>query len=170
MREEDDASLGVRGFSCGSDPWDEEVAEFIRSGDAWRAHRSGKSVTVLYFVDDREESLVGFYNIAKKTVGYPLFKGERKVPCFLITYIAVSTEHQGHRYFSRMLEDIARAATEARQEALYLFVDERNTAAISRYERKGFASFPDADPYVDPESGASYRRMILPLNRSSRKL
>jgi GNAT superfamily N-acetyltransferase len=163
MREDDIDSPEIRAFSCGSNPWDEEVATFLRSSEAWRAHRSGKSATMLYFTNEREESLVGFFNIAKRTVGYPHFKGARRVPCFLITFVAVSVQHQGNRYFSRMLEDIVRAAPAAEMAAIYLLVDERNNEAITRYKRKGFVPFSDAEPYVDPATGTTYQRMVLSL-------
>jgi RimJ/RimL family protein N-acetyltransferase len=163
MREEDVEPRDVQAFSCGDDPWHREVAEFLRSGEAWTRHQSGKSATALYFVDERESSLVGFYNVAKRTVGYPLYHGDRRIPCLLITHIAIASEHQGKRYFTRMLKDIVEAAVASDLEAIYLLVDERNTNAIATYERQGFVPFLDADPYVDPATGASYKRMILPL-------
>jgi hypothetical protein len=135
MRETDAGSAAVRAFRSGDEPWCALVDDYLRESQAWTDHQNGASVTVLCFVDETERGLAGFYNVAKTTVGYPTFRGKRRIPCFIVTHLAVAQPFQ----------------------------EMKIERAIAVYRHKGFQAFADAKPYLDRETDISYTRMILPL-------
>jgi GNAT superfamily N-acetyltransferase len=163
MRETDAGSAAVRAFRSGDEPWCALVDDYLRESQAWTDHQNGASVTVLCFVDETERGLAGFYNVAKTTVGYPTFRGKRRIPCFIVTHLAVAQPFQEMKIFSQMLNQIVEVAVRSDLWAIYLCVDERNERAIAVYRHKGFQAFADAKPYLDRETDISYTRMILPL-------
>lgn len=155
----------VKGFACGDKPWADKVADFLRSGEAWVAHtdKKRKSQTLLYCANGGEGEVIGFANIAARNVGHPLYHGSDRIPCFIINWMAIRTEHQGKGYASDMLDRIVITAIAAGKAGVYLLVDERNVSAKRLYEKKNFVTFADADPYLDEEDDSKNVRMIRPL-------
>lgn len=156
----------VQGFTCGDDLWTDKVALFLRSGEAWAAHtdRRRKSQTLLYCANGGQGEVIGFANISARNVGHPLYHGPDRIPCFIITWMAIRTEHQGKGYASDMLDRIIITAIAAGKEGVYLLVDVRNLAARKLYEKKHFVAFADAEPYVDEDDGSTNIRMIRMLS------
>ncbi len=163
MREGDLTRRDVLEFHCGDAEWEVKVARFLRSGKAWEEHQSGLTRTLLYCAEGGEGRLIGFANVAKTTKGYPLWRGNRKLQCLLLAWLAIGRDDQGTGYGRAMLEELALLAIGEDQEALYLLVDERNERAIAFYRRLGFASYMDVEPWIDSDDGSSNLRMILPL-------
>lgn len=154
----------VSEFTCGAQEWATEVARQLTSGEALKYHEPAKGrFTMLFCVGSgASEQVVGFASFSVgKMVGYPQLEGN-KIPCLHLAYLAVSSYHQGNSYAKMMIADLVRTAMEHKLRAIDLFVDERNTLAISFYERLGFVWHPDAPPYI--EGDVAYRRMILPLD------
>jgi ribosomal protein S18 acetylase RimI-like enzyme len=153
----------VTNFRCGNAPWEDKIARFLRSGQAWEQHRSGLTRTLLYCADGGDGGVIGFATVARTVKGYPSWRGKRKLPCLIVAWLAIGRENQGKGHGAAMLEELTLLALNETVEALYLLVDERNTRAIAFYRRYGFESYIDAEPWTDPDDGSRNLRMILPL-------
>jgi len=162
IREDDMDNSAVQGFVCGDEEWEDKVATFLRSGEALREQQDKKarSQTLLYCANNGEGELIGFVNVVKRKVGYPLYHGDPRISCFLITWLAIHTTYHRQGYASAMLEALVITAVAANVDSLYLLVDARNIAAIRLYQKFGFVAFADAELHVDKDDGSKNLRMI----------
>lgn len=156
VTEADRGRADVAGFKCGSDSWDLEVAEVLRSGEAIRIHKPPKQITFLYLTGD-ETSLIGFFNYARKTVRV----SDQQLAGLHITWFAVAASFQGRGHGRTMMHAILSDARSSKIDLVDLYVYENNVRAIAMYEKFGFAVLPGADHV---ESGARYVKMVIVLD------
>jgi ribosomal protein S18 acetylase RimI-like enzyme len=158
MREEDSTRQEIREFSCGDDPWHEEINRFVRGGQAWKEQRSGKSQTLLLTTAE-DDRIIGFASVVRKSVGFPAFSSEPKIPAYLITYLAIDAKHQGIGYGAFLMRSIVATAKAAGRPAVFLYVDSRNEPAKNLYAKAGFVPF--SDKRVVEEDDATFVGMVL---------
>ena len=153
----------VQGFSCGEEPWQVEVAQWIKSSSgednavAWI--EKGTQVW-LYKTDDGQ--VVGYGSLGKSIWRWPPPNGPREVVC-IIPYFGLQSRYQGEpkdgpkheRFSARIMGDLIAKARLQGVRLLGLFVHKENHRAIGFYRGVGFAELPgDAGKYV---------RMVLDL-------
>jgi len=152
----------VRDFHCGSDPWEVEVAQWIKEPEAddcavaWM--RCGTEVW-LYRTDDGQ--VVGYGSLG--TSMWRMQHSAPREPVCIIPAFAVASRFKGEprsrppeqRYAAQIMGDLIAKAASLGPRILGLFVDKRNARAIAFYRRLGFQSIPD--------DGGQYMRMFLDL-------
>ena len=161
LRNDDLDRPDVAGFHCGDMPWEDKGADYLRTGKAWQERKNAR--TFLDCTEQGEGQVVGFATVVKRRVGYLERQGDNRIPCLLIAWLAVATDHQCRGHSKSMLEALVLLAIEANLQALYLFVDERNERALQAYLRRGFEFFANDVSFVDPDDGSRNLAMILPL-------
>jgi RimJ/RimL family protein N-acetyltransferase len=157
----------VKDFSCGEEPHERELAEWIRQ-DALPAMSRGTNVW-LYATEDRE--LVGFGSLGVTNWRWP-DPSSRKVAVQVIPAVAIQKVYWGKpegpregRYSSQILDHLIAEATDLSDVSplLGLFVHPDNQRAIKLYERAGFVPF--SHTYTDKKTGVVYRSMIYELRK-----
>jgi ribosomal protein S18 acetylase RimI-like enzyme len=162
MNEADLERDDVAQFACGPAPWDEEVAQCLRSGEAWRFHRPPKKKTFLYCANGGTGQVIGFLNVVGKETPNPLSSEPPTLRTLHMTYFAVGTEHQGHGHGTSMLNTIVRQAELDGFDLIDLFVHEHNERAIRLYHKVGF-QFVNGSEFV--QGSDRYLKMVRPLRR-----
>lgn len=156
LRQSDLQRPEILGFSCGENPWEIEVTEYLTSGSAWEERKNAR--TYLYCPIEESGQPVGFVSFAKTNQRYPSPTSETRLPCMLIAWLAVDSRYQRRGYANTMLQAIAQLAIDTDREAIVLYVHRRNAAAIALYEHKGFVRYAENEP---SEGFEDYIRMIL---------
>ena len=152
----------VKGFDCGPDEWDREVAEWIQqpsgSGGALDELRSSDQLRVwLHF--DSATQLVGYSSLGQ--TNWP-----QMLKLSIIPNVAVAKDHQGHGYFREIMGHLIDAAQKEAQRPesprlpiIVLYVDPRNTKAITIYRKYNFQT--TTRNYTDRVTGKVYEGMLL---------
>jgi GNAT superfamily N-acetyltransferase len=157
----------VQAFSCGEEPYERELADWIRQ-EALAAMSRGTKVW-LYATEGRE--LIGYGSLGKTNWHWPE-PGSGKVSLSIIPAVAIQKQYWGKpdgpregRYSSQVLDHLIAEATDRTdtQPLLGLFVHTDNHRAIKLYERAGFTTF--SHTYTDKTTGIVYRSMIYPLRK-----
>ena len=152
----------VQDFSCGNEPWQVEVAEWIKgeSKDNALTRMAGGTEVWLYRNAGRE--VVGYGSLGKTEWRWPPPKGPWEVVS-IVPYFGVQTRFQGEpkdaprdaRFAYQILRDLVAKAACQGTRILGLFVDEDNKRAINFYEHVGFMTLT--------VGGKKYLRMYLYL-------
>jgi GNAT superfamily N-acetyltransferase len=155
----------VQGFSCGDQPHERELAEWI-TRDSIQAMQRGTQVW-LYATPERE--LVGYGSLGVTRWRWPE-PTSKKVEIQVIPAVAIQQAYWGkpegpreERYSSQILDHLL-AEADARADAmplLGLFVHPDNQRAVAVYQRVGFVPF--SHTYTDPVSHLVYRSMLRRL-------
>jgi hypothetical protein len=159
----------VADFECGNEPWEKEVADWIRmppeSGDGalfW----SNRGTTIWLYETSAGE-VIGFASLGVShwEMRHSVTNVRSDRPIQIIPALAIQTRFQGFpkdvpkelRYSSRILSDVIAIATERCNLEKYppllaLYVHERNERAIKLYQRPeyGFVKLgnkPNRDGY-----------------------
>jgi RimJ/RimL family protein N-acetyltransferase len=157
----------VADFACGDEPYERELADWIRN-EALPAMERGTRVWL--FVTE-EGDLVGYGSLGTTNWRWPDPKSER-VTLNIIPAVAIQRHYWGkpdgpreQRYSTQILDHLIAEATDRTDTAplLGLFVHPDNHRAIRAYERAGFTRF--SHTYKDKETGVVYISMIYPLRR-----
>jgi len=165
----------VAGFDCGPDPWEQEPSHWIQE-HALEAIALG---TKVWLYMNQQDLVVGFssLDVSKSLLRYPTPKSPR-VPVLVIPELGLKKEFKGEpkaertsdpntdgRYSSQIMRHLLDNAHQwqGNMQAVSLYVDPRNVAAIRLYQRFGFASY--GDPYKEPHTGISYDRYAVRLAR-----
>jgi len=160
----------VQAFYCGNEPWEKEVAEWIksRSGDNSVLEDMRNYRTEVWLYRDPAGVLVGFGSLGQNKYTWPL-KSKRKELVSVIPFIGVHKDFQGEpkgakredKYAYQILDDLLLCAAEKmdRYPLLTLSVDSRNTRAIQFYEWRDFVNLNL--PKMQGE--VTYVRMARPL-------
>lgn len=157
ITEVDQGRNDVRGFQCGTERWDVEVAEALRDGSAVRAPKPPKQVTFLYIENGGRGQLIGFFNYVRKTrrpLGEPL-------SVLHIPWFGVAIGFQGHGHGQRMMNAIFDDAKASAAAMVDLYVHSENTRAIGFYEKLGFEYVAGADHF---EESDRYHMMVRVLD------
>lgn len=161
----------VAGFDCGPKPWEQEPAHWIQQ-HAVEAISHG---TKVWLYMNRQDRVVGFgsLDVSKSPLRYPTPKSP-KVPVLVIPELGLKKEFKGEpkaertsdpntdgRYSSQVMRHLLDNAHQwqGNMQAVSLYVDTRNVAAVRLYERFGFAQY--GDPYVEKETGIAYDRYAI---------
>ena len=152
----------VQGFSCGEEPWQVEVAQWITGESEDNALKRMAEGTEVWLYRNENHDVVGYGSLGKTAWSWPPPKGPKEVVS-IVPYLGVQERFQSEpkglprnaRYGYRILLDLIAKATGHGTRVLGLFVDESNTRAIAFYERAGFMNLA--------AGGKKYRRMYLYL-------
>lgn len=158
----------VREFDCGSEPFEQELAGWIREHALQEIkHTKGKTQVWLYFTAAKE--LVGYGSLGTTRWPYP-DAGSGRLTLAIIPNVAIQKIFQGkpdgppqNRYSTLMVEHLVSEAIALPkdQPLIGLFVHPDNQRAIKFYERMNFTSFHKA--YTDPITKVTYLSMIRRL-------
>ena len=153
----------VRDFRCGDEPWQVEVARWIKDASiddcAVKWMQRG---TRVWLYRTAEGELVGYGSLG--TTKWRMRPDARRQPVSIIPAFAVQSQFQGEpkhlppdeRYAYRIVADLISKAASQGSTILGLFVEKRNSRAIAFYNRIGFQSLPD--------EGGAYMKMYLDLS------
>lgn len=168
VRFTEDYLPAVSDFYCGDEPWEREVADWIRGGPGGVFDDMKRGAEVWLYGTD-EEGLIGFGSLSASNWKWP-DTSSRPIPINIIPMLGIRREFWGQpsgpgrkRYSAQIVEDLiaeARQHTE-RSPLLGLFVHPNNHRAIRAYEKVGFKRF--FRTYTDQASGTIYHSMILRL-------
>ncbi len=149
FREPDIDLPEVQAFSCGTEAWEVEVAEWIKSrtGENSALEDMRQFGTEVWLYRTPEGSLVGFASLGATTYTWPP-RSKKKERVSVIPCIGIQDHFKGEpkdapreeRYAYQILDDlIAEAASRTdRYPLLVLSVDEENKRASRFYESRGF--------------------------------
>jgi len=163
----------VKTFGCGAEPWEAEVADWIkRRNGALRQVSRGRCLVWLYFTD--EDDLVGYGSLGPHDWVWPDLNSPPRTTHH-IPYMGVDARYQREpsdeppewRYSSQIIRHLlGQAIREAdenpsRERILGLYVHPANTRAIRFYERVGFQPYEKRfrDPHTNIEYLAMFRRL-----------
>ncbi len=157
-----DLLVDVHDFSCGDEPWQVEVAQWIKGESADNALTRIAQGTEVWLYRNAGGDVVGYGSLGKTEWSWPPPKGPKQIVS-VIPYFGVQTQFQGEpkksprsgRFAYQILMDFVGKAAAHETSVLGLFVDEDNKRAIKFYELAGFMSLTSA--------GKKYRRMFLYL-------
>lgn len=173
--EADIALPEVQAFHCGDEPWDLEVAEWIKS----RTGDNSVLVDVNTFGTEvwlyREAgTLIGYASLGERMFTWPL-RSKKKELVSVIPFIGVQKQFQGEprdaerddKYAYQILDDLLANAAEKAMSGKHfalvtLSVDDRNKRAIRFYECREFVDLKI--PRLDPDKGITYTRMARGLD------
>lgn len=143
----------VQGFCCGDEPFEQEVADWLKSpaipGVDYAANSIGSldkpSRVWLYRLG---EHLVGFGALAKTAWPWPGKNSDPKLQLTIIIWVGVQKEFQGQppgprndRYAAQILDDlVSEAAADSKTHPILgLYVHKDNKKAIKFYKDAGFS-------------------------------
>ena len=140
----------VQAFDCGDDPWDLEVAEWIKSpsGDNSVLEDMKQFGTEVWLHRDEDGQLVGYSSLGQTKYTWPVGT-KKKETVNVIPFIGVQKEFQGEpkdaedrndKYAYQILDELLSYAAGIRNRfpLIALSVDVRNTRAIKFYRHRGF--------------------------------
>jgi ribosomal protein S18 acetylase RimI-like enzyme len=153
----------VRDFFCGDEPWQVEVAQWIKDATLddgavrWMQHG-----TKVWLYRTNAGELIGFGSLG--TTKWRMRRDAPRESVGIIPAFAVALRFQGEpkhlppeeRYAARIMGDLISKAGSLGPKIVGLFVDKRNVRAIAFYNRIGFQALPD--------EGAPYLKMYLDLS------
>jgi ribosomal protein S18 acetylase RimI-like enzyme len=168
----------VQGFHCGDEPWEQEVAEWIKGHGADNAltHIQRGGYVWLYVNDDGD--IVGYGSIGRSRWAWPT-KKDKPRPVAIVPSFGVQDHFKGKpddaprgsRYADVILRDLINEATirlvyarsqgEDAAPILSLFVHPQNNRAKVFYQRAGFQPFFRS--FTDNATGITYESMVLRL-------
>ncbi len=156
MEESDQFNPQVSQFSCGDGDkeWEEAIANFLGSGDAWRKHGLQGKTTLIYASTVGPEMIFGYAHIEGKRLRLNP-DDESRVPGLYIARFGVSKDHRRQGHGLRMLQEIKTYYTTGVR-LIHLHVDARNEPAITFYQGVGFQYYG--------ETSEPFLHMILPLS------
>jgi GNAT superfamily N-acetyltransferase len=150
----EDLSSRVQGFSCGDNPWEIEVAQWIQlprgSGGALDAMEDQSTEVWLYETEAGE--LVGYTSLGSTEWAYPNPRKGARISLQIIPCLGIRKEFQGkppsptpreERYAWRIFEDLLDKAISRKRDRrwLGLLVHQQNEKAIAFYRHFGFADY-----------------------------
>lgn len=144
----------VQGFDCGGDPWQVEVATWIKDTSTDEcAVKWIERGTEVWLYRTADGSLVGYGALGQTEWSWPPPNGPKE-SVSIIPYFGVQKAYQGEpkdrqpeeRYAYRIMGDLVSKAQAHGTRILGLFVDRRNVRAIGFYERVGFQRLLDSKP------------------------
>jgi ribosomal protein S18 acetylase RimI-like enzyme len=154
----------VEGFSCGNEPWQIEVAQWIQdtAGSDCALRSMEERGTEVWLYRTPEGELVGYGSLGMTKWKWPAPNGPRETVS-IIPYVGVQSKFHGEpkgaspneRYAYQIMGDLISKARRRGTKILGLFVDKKNARATAFYTRVGFQSLPDDD--------GQYARMFLDL-------
>jgi ribosomal protein S18 acetylase RimI-like enzyme len=152
----------VQGFSCGSEPWEHALNEWIKGN---RAEESMKRGTLVRLYRLHSGELVGFGSIGKCERSWPNNRDERQ-ELSIIPALAIATAFQGkpdgapfeQRYAFQIMSDLVAVAMTHGTRILILEVDQRNERAVKFYRRWGFQ---DAGTRDIPGIGVQKKMLVV---------
>jgi RimJ/RimL family protein N-acetyltransferase len=165
----------VAGFDCGPDPWEKEPADWIQR-HALKAMDLG---TKVWLYMNQDGLVVGFssLDVGRSKLRYPTPDSPR-VGVLVIPELGLRKDFKGEpkaerlsdptsdgRYSSQIMRHLLDAASQwpGDMQAVTLYVDPRNIAAVRLYERFGFEKY--GKPHHDDETGVSYDRYAIRRSR-----
>jgi GNAT superfamily N-acetyltransferase len=160
----------VREFSCGDEPHEQELADWIRL----HALQAIDHDTRVWLYVTQEKQVVGYSSLGTSRWQYPDPTKKARATVAVIPAVAIQKSFWGqppgppeNRYSSQILDHLILEAARLPLSApvLGLFVHPANVRAIKFYERAGFQPF--ARTYTDPVTGITYRSMIRPLTMAT---
>ncbi len=156
----------VQDFFCGVEPWQVEVAQWIKGELEDNVFQRMAQGTEVWLYRGANREVVGYGSLGKTEWSWPPPKGPKRVVS-IVPYCGLQTRFQGEpkeaprdaRYAYQILRDLVAKAARQGTGVLGLFVDEENKRAIKFYEHVGFMSLTAA--------GKKHRRMYLYLPGAS---
>jgi ribosomal protein S18 acetylase RimI-like enzyme len=163
----------VQDFACGDETWELPLARWIKAapsvknGALGQMRKSKGKLEVWLHVNEADE-VVGYSSLGQSNWEWPSANDPR-VPISVIPYVAIQEQFWGQpkadppRYSRQILDHLIFEAAKhvERHPLLGLFVDPRNTRAISAYKKAGFEEYFRA--FLD--DGIEYRSMLLKLSK-----
>jgi RimJ/RimL family protein N-acetyltransferase len=158
-----------RDFDCGQEPYERELAEWIRQ-ESTIALSQGTKVWI-YATSDK--AIIGYGSLGVTRWNYPSPSAKR-IALAIIPSLAIHRQYWGKpegprekRYSSQILDHLITEASflPLKVPMLGLFVHPENLRAIKAYERANFRQFSQTS--VDKVTGVTYCSMIRPLALSS---
>ncbi|MBI1913360.1 MAG: GNAT family N-acetyltransferase [Planctomycetes bacterium] len=162
-----DLLLEVQDFDYGEEPYQKELAEWMRN-EAVPALKRGSKVWL--YINQATE-IVGYSSLGVTRWRYP-GPTSRKTELVIVPAVALRKAFWGkpdgpadERYSSQIMRHLLDEARDWSGElpALGLFVHPDNLAATKLYERFGFRPF--FHTYTDPGTKVTYRSYVRPLVR-----
>lgn len=140
----------VKDFYCGSNPWETEVADWIKSPDGALDTMNARGASVWLYAS-KKDGFVGYSSLATTDWNYPT-KKDPKVSHRHVLYMGIRYElrreplgaRREDRYAYQIMRDLA---AEVLKDARYpnmmsLYVHPDNVRAIRFYENYGFEHLP----------------------------
>ena len=139
----------VQNFSCGVDPWQVEVAQWIKAESQDNALNRMTEGTEVWLYRNAAGEVVGYGSLGKTEWRWPPPTGSWEVVS-IIPYFGVQTRFQGEprgaprneRFAYQIVRDLVVKAIRHGTRILGLFVDGDNKRAIKFYEQAGFIALP----------------------------
>jgi len=147
-------SLHVASFSCGEDPWEEAISEWITGEGVVHSMVERGTRVWLYFIQDTDE-LVGYGSLGRTRRRWPPPDGEF-INLSMIPMMGIQTIHQGEprddppKFSHQILGDLIYRARYDGNPLLVLYVHNKNEKAKRLYERFHFVpmSLEREDGYI----------------------
>jgi ribosomal protein S18 acetylase RimI-like enzyme len=159
----------VQGYNYGSQPWEQELAQWMRE-ESLSAVANGAKV---WLYQNQAGDCVGYGSLGERNWSYPT-KKSAKVTVLVIPAVAIRADFQGEprtdrsddpsvdgRYSSQIMRHLLEVAYQWPRPiaAIGLFVDPRNVRAVKLYQKYGFTKFDP--PFIDKDSGIAYDRYAV---------
>ena len=149
-----DKAPQVAGFSCGEEPWERAISEWITGEGVFRSIVEKGSRVWLYFTQDTGE-LVGYGSLGKTRRRWPSPGGDY-LNLSIIPAMGIQTAYQGEprndppKFSHQVLGDLIHRARHDGTTLLILYVHKDNGKARGLYERFGFEvmSLEREDGYI----------------------
>jgi GNAT superfamily N-acetyltransferase len=165
----------VQDFDCGSLPYEQEVAEWIKGSQPGTVLQAMRKGTHVWLYSTPDDGIVGYGSLCRSNWS-SVPNGRRDMPISLIPSVGVKTQFRGYppgaekdaRYSRQIIRHLMYEARqypiEDRLPLLGLFVHPDNGLAHNFYEKLGFADYPQF--FTDRETGDRYQGMLLKLSQT----
>jgi GNAT superfamily N-acetyltransferase len=157
----------VKDFDCGSEPYQMELADWIRN-DALQAVEGG---TLVWLYITQTGDVVGYGSLGESNWRYPDYQAKKRSKVLIIPAVALDKAYHGKpegadrdaRFSSQVMRHLIAEAQRwpTPMPALCLFVHPDNEGAIKLYTRFDFQPYPHT--YRDREKNVTYQGYARPL-------
>lgn len=158
IRDEDKYRPEIVNFSCGSNYWELEIAEFVKDERIFSLHQPPKKLSLLLCEDEGTGQILGYCNVSLRRLKPEDSPSGGSLQGLHIVSLGIDTIHQGHGLGKLIMGAIIERSKTDELAFVDLFVHTDNKRAQRLYGSVGFEHWDGADYLDGPHR---YIRMIL---------